>query len=575
MKITGLTVENWMRVREVDVALPHPITVFAGDNDQGKTSLQEAIRMAFLQEAVRVRLKKEWPMLVRQGAKSASVVVQWQSQPDKRVKPVEGRAAMALPSGKGDCHPEVPAALAFVLDAPRFGALSYDERRKFLFGLVGVRTDIGNVRERLLKRGCRADLIETITPVLRTGFEAANSFAVEKQRDYRASWKQITGEEYGSVKGEKWRAPLSAAEVNREEITNLQKSITTITEEVREVTKKIGAAESYLAHKARYDRDANSLKERANGVGKHKKAMDDAERSITKHRPVLEAAEGNLAEGRLQGQPCPECGALLALREGGKLIAATAPTKAALAELESAVETARSTMRILQESFTKAKSDYDAAVQAAETIAKLEQAMGTPATEESLKKLKQQSGELDHDLESLTSKLGDLQKQERDAEQAKRATEDAKKAHQLVIAWGDIADALAPSGVPGELLEEALGPINRRLKKSAALTEWPTPEIQGSMQVMVGGIPYPLCGESVRWRVDAMLAEAISYTAGLRMLVLDRIDVLAPERRGGLLDWCFDLVEKDDYETILLFGTLKAKPQIEGCNVFWLEDGKV
>jgi DNA repair exonuclease SbcCD ATPase subunit len=468
----------------------------------------------------------------------------------------------------------VTPAIAFILDAPRFAAMEEDKRRRFLFELIGISASIEDRKERLLKRGCRPDLVDTVLPIMRSGFDAAHKFAEEKQAEYRASWKALTNEAYGSQKAEGWRAPLTGAEVNREQITGLQNDITRFGLEIKDLTKQIGAGEAYLQHKARYDKEAKGLRDSAQLVGKRKKDVEQAERSVAAHRPVVEKAEAALADARLKGQPCPSCGTVLAMRPEGKLIEAPAPDKKALVGLEQAVETARSTMRVLQETFTKASSDYDASTRAAEILAQLESAMATPTTPENLAAMKKQSVELEHEIESFTSKLDDLQKQVREIDAAKKTTDAAAKAHQLVLAWGVLAEALAPDGVPGDLLKEALGPINRRLAKSAKSTGWNKVAIQGDMQIMVDEIPYNLCGESRRWRADAMLAEAISFTAGIGMLVLDRVDVLAPDRRGALLDWVFEL-GADGYETVLLFATLKKKPELEGANVFWLEGGRV
>lgn len=569
MRITAIRAENFLRLREIDITLRHAITLFAGENDVGKTSMQDALRLAFLREATRVKLKKHWPHMIRKGAKAASIVIEWANGK------IQGRAAVALPSGDGGCTPEAPPALAFALDAPRFAGLEEDKRRKFLFDLIGIKVDIAAVKERLMKRGCQAELIEQVAPVLRTGFEHSHTYAIDKQKDARSIWSVMTGEDYGSKKAETWRAPLTASEVNREQISGLQESITNIAAEIKETTKEIGAGEAYLMHKARYDRDVKGLKEEAGLVSRRKKAMDDAERALNKSRTTLDADEAKLADARLQGQPCPECGVILAMQKEGKLIVCPAVGKQQLAALESSVQDARSNLRVCSETHTRARSDYEAAIRAAEALAQLEQAMGTPTTAERLEQLRKQSNELEHEVESLTSKLTDLQNQVREIDKAKQTTASAKQAHQLVQAWGLVAEALSPSGIPGDLLAEALGPINRRLKKSADTTGWAPAKIDDDMEILVGEIPYQLCGESVRWRADAMLAEAIGNAADVKMLVLDRLDVLHPDRRGDALEWFHQLVEKDGYESIIIFSTLKKRPELEGVNVYWLEDGKV
>lgn len=575
MKITAIRAENYQRIREIAVELPHAVSLFVGDNDQGKSSLQDAIRLAFTGEAVRVRLKKHWPAMVRQGAKASSIVVEWRAKPDATGDYVMGRATVNLPSGKVECHPDTHPALGYVLDAPRFASLEPDQRRRFLFELIGIKLDVSSVKERLMKRGCRADLVEAISPILRSGFESAHGHAMEKQKEYRSAWANITGETYGEKKGETWRAPLTGTEVDRAQLTTIQEAITTISLEIKEITKNVGAAEAYLSNKARYDRDSKALKDVAALLSVRKKKLTSAERSVGDQRPIVSKAEADLQNARLNGQPCPSCGTIIAMQGGGKLVEVPAVGKERVAALEAALSQANSTMRLLSEGYTNAESEYQASLRASATMAELEQAMASPTTPDTLQKLKQQAAELEHDVEQLTEQQTDISNKLREVDRAKRTTDDAKKAHQLVVAWGGLADALAPDGIPGDLLKEALGPINARLLRSSKATDWARVELGGDMDILVGRVPYGLCGESVRWRADAMIAEAISNAAGVRMLVLDRFDVLAPERRGALLDWCFDLAEKDGYESILLFGTLKKKPELEGANVFWLEDGKL
>ena len=144
-----------------------------------------------------------------------------------------------------------------------------------------------------------------------------------------------------------------------------------------------------------------------------------------------------------------------------------------------------------------------------------------------------------------------------------------------VLAWLEIADALAPDGIPGEILAEALGPINDRLHVSAGFAEWEQVVIHSDMRITYGLRDYALISESETWRTDAMIAEAVSSLSGLRMLVLDRFDVLDLKGREDLLYWLDGMAEDGDIETALLFGTLKALPaQLpERIGAHWIDNG--
>jgi hypothetical protein len=77
-----------------------------------------------------------------------------------------------------------------------------------------------------------------------------------------------------------------------------------------------------------------------------------------------------------------------------------------------------------------------------------------------------------------------------------------------------------------------------------------------------------------KWRADAMIAEAVSHLSGIRLIVLDRVDVLDMAGREDLLYWLDGLAEDGEIDTALLFATLKALPAVAGnIEAFWIENG--
>lgn len=162
MKITALNVHNFLGVRDVDVRLSKPVTIFAGPNHSGKSSLQEAIRMALTGESVRVSLKKDYALLVNDNEKSGFAEIEVGGS---------AHAFITLPDGKTAPVSDyaMPPAMPYVLDAQRFASLSPDDRRSFLFGLMGLSADGPQVKERLLAKNCDPEKIEMILPLLRAG----------------------------------------------------------------------------------------------------------------------------------------------------------------------------------------------------------------------------------------------------------------------------------------------------------------------------------------------------------------------------------------------------------------------
>ena len=153
--------------------------------------------------------------------------------------------------------------------------------------------------------------------------------------------------------------------------------------------------------------------------------------------------------------------------------------------------------------------------------------------------------------------------------------EDAAKAHEAVCAWVQIADMLAPDGIPAELLAQAVKPFNDMLRTHAILAGWPIPRLNDAMLLQVDDLPYYVLSESEQWRVDALVTASIATLSHTRFMVLDRFDVLDGMGRSELLEW----MEKarGHLDCVLLFGTLNKPPASEPgfMSVYRVENGIV
>ncbi|AEV24595.1 hypothetical protein Dsui_0175 [Azospira oryzae PS] len=593
MKITHIQASNVLGARAVDVQLVKPVALFAGKNGAGKSSLQEAVRMALTGETVRVGLKKDYGALVTEGQESGFV----------EVATADTAYSVVLPSGKG-IHCESPE-LPFVLDAQRFARLDDKERRAFLYGLMGVKMDVGSITSRMLDSDCDAKKVEQIAPFLRAGFDAAQKEAAAKARDAKASWKTITGgETWGKDKAAKWQpAPLPAdAEKAGSRHENAVAKMKEVDQALGAAQQELGAARAKVQSRQQLAAQREDLAEKAGRIDRIKAKLErdeadvaewtqkvEATRAKTGAAPVNPKAPGefllrglaSVTDGFLsvaRSFPDPFDESLINraethLAEYKKLHGwphkkGGAPDPEAVAKLP---EYERA-LALVQSAVANDKRDLAAAEQAAAK----------------LKELDEQAAEA-IDLEPLQAKVAELtdkrdgwradaDKYRATAEQAARrqaVIDQAAALHADVLAWTDIADALAPDGIPGEILAEALGPINDRLHVSAGFAEWEQVVIHSDMRITYGLRDYALVSESEKWRVDAMIAEAVSFLAGVKLLVLDRFDVLDLKGREDLLYWLDGMALDGEVETALIFGTLKALPaQLpETVCAHWIDNG--
>ena len=122
MKITNITIRNFVGARSVDLKITRPITLICGSNGSGKSSIAEAIRMALVGEPARVSLKKEYKNLITKGQTAGYAVVKRDGE----------TSAITLPNGAhehtGKPFQFPPSALNWVLDPGRLASVSSDDR---------------------------------------------------------------------------------------------------------------------------------------------------------------------------------------------------------------------------------------------------------------------------------------------------------------------------------------------------------------------------------------------------------------------------------------------------------------
>ena len=564
MKLTNLSIQNYLGARAVDLAITTPVTLIAGKNGAGKSSLQEAIRHAMGGDAARVALKKDFKALMSDGASSSYATVATS----------EGEFSIVLPSGKGMHFDH--GALPFVLDPARFARLDANERRQFLFGLFSLSPDGPAVVDALKARGCAAAKIEQVRPLLRAGFDAAAKEAQAKARDAKAAWRAVTAEAWGSEKAGKWAAPAPAETYGKDMIAAAEAAVAETDAAIAEANQQIGEARAKARQHAEARRQIEELKAKAARLqaARIKLNLDQAQLDEwTAKLATLPEPGSNKPAPHLYGCPC--CGVALQI-VGGELVKYELPEAG---PLDPDIETKRKqwsdAVALYTRSVANDQRDIADAERAAQEIKDLEQRLGDapPATE----RLEQALAGHQADRKARAATLAQMFEANRQAQAASENTKKAAAHHADVMAWLAIADALAPDGIPAEMLADAIDPINASLRGHAMAAEWAETLISSDMDILAGGRPYALLSESERWRADAMIGAAIADLSGLRLLVLDRFDVLDAKGREDLIYWLDAMSADEVLDTALVFGTMKALPAglPETITPVWIEGGVV
>lgn len=604
MKITHITTSNFLGARAVDLELSKPVSLIAGKNGAGKSSIRDAIALAFTADLCRVSLKKDAAALITEGGESCFVEVATSADTYGVAITGAGKISDTM-AGK-----ETPAALPYVLDAQRFARMTDNERRQFLFGLMGVKLDGQAIKQRLLDKGFDEKRIEQILPILRAGFDAAAKEAASKARDAKAGWKTATGgETWGKEKAGKWQ-PAALPDDAEKAATRYENAIdkrNAIDAELSASQQELGAAKA--EQKRQHDAESKrfELHEQASKLDRinAKLARDEAE--LIEWQAKVETTRmqaGTAPDPKAPGEYLLRGLAVVAdeflvlsnnypevewpsdlINRAAKHLSdykslhgwphsskeQTATEAAAKADAIAKLPEYENAMALLQRSVANGKRDLAAAEQAAATLKELDGLKANADTSAAEAKVADLT-------EKRNAWQADADKYKDIADKFARRETLIKQVTQLhadVMAWTEISDALAPDGIPADLLAEALDPINEHLRLSAANAEWEPAQINADMSITYGLRNYTMISESEKWRADAMIAEAVSHISGMKLLVLDRFDVLDMKGREDLLYWLDGMAQDGDIETALIFGTLKALPAqlLPSIDGFWIENG--
>lgn len=551
MRITKLEITNFQGLRHAALDVSAPVLLVSGHNGAGKSSLLDAIAMAFNGQPRRVSLKKDMAQLVTEGAKKGEARVEWlDAAYEVQV------CGVALPTGKGSALTDSPF-LPYVLDASLFASLDAKERRRVLFDLSGASTSPNQIAERLVAKGHAAALVEKVKPLLRSGFPAAVEQAKAYASESRGAWKAITGENYGSEKAVDWAPELLATVVTEDQVAEAGKNLQLLEDDLAEAQQALGASkQARQAADGRAQRIAK-LRELVDLEPRRRNKLTTDEQNQDEWSEKVMAAELASA-GSVPHQPltCPHCQGAVDL-QAGTLVVHQPPEQIADAEAARRLPEYREYLASAQRAVANSQRDLDECLAAAEQIKALEAESVEAPSAEAIANGEQAINELRQARDASRAKLVALQEALEAATQREASIAKAQAAHQDVVAWTGMVDALSPTGIPAEILADAIGPVNELLQRLSGTAGWSPVQISADIDVTFGGRLYGLLSESERWRCDATLALTIATISGLRLALLDRLDVLDLPSRSQALTLLRAVTMDKEIDSVIVAGTLK------------------
>lgn len=561
MKITRLAISQVLGIREFDLRPSKPVVVITANNKQGKTSIVNALALALAYQLPRIDKQKDAGAILHDGAKAGTVDVFTDTYKEPFLANVtDGKISWKNPAGE-----EGPRYIEYVLNPPLFASQSVAERRSALFRLLGLDLTPDGIKSRLIARECDAKKVEDMAPMLRAGFESAAKHAAAQATMAKGAFKATTGgEAWGSSKGATWRAPTPAFSGEQAaELHAIDGSIVDTEAELADANKRLGEAQYAKQTMDAYVTNVEKLRALVAGLGEHTKLAEKATTDLaeleTELQQVREKA-GMAPQAKPKLLPCPDCGAALCMDASGLL--AQYPTlvedPAYDPDAASSIPAIEKAIGVQRNVLARHATNKVNAESAKTNLDMLEK--NPPPKGDDPAIIRETVDTLKTSIATKRKRQAELQDAQRKLDESDGKTKAARQHHTDVLAWDLIAKALAPDGIQAEILNEALGPMNDRLALSCGDTQWPLVVLAEDMSISYGGRPYVLCSESERYRVDAVIAESISFLSGLKFVCLDRSDLLDTNGWLQLLKWMDTLAYERDIETAIVLATTDWEP---------------
>ncbi|HEK1311224.1 TPA: hypothetical protein SMQ86_006348, partial [Pseudomonas aeruginosa] len=406
-------------------------------------------------------------------------------------------------------------------------------------------------------KGIDLALFEKVKPLLRSGFSAMVGQAKDYASEARGAWKAITGENYGSDKANGWEPEAPPVIVSEEELESARAELQATAQDLDEAQQTLGSSKRAHADAQSRASRITALRETAALADRrrNKLATDEANQDEWSEK-VMEAEAAASGEPAHQPLTCPHCQGTVDL-QAGQLVAHQPPAKVADPEAAKRLEEFRGYLASAQRAVANSQRDLKESEDAAAQSAALEAETAQAPSAEAIANGEQAINELRQARDRQQAKVQSLQEAFNAAAQRQDVIKQAAGFHAEVCAWSALADALSPAGIPAEILADAIGPVNQLLQRLSGTAGWSPVQISADIDVTFGGRLYGLLSESERWRCDATLALSIATISGLRLALLDRLDVLDLPSRSQALTLLRAVTMDKEIDSVIVAGTLK------------------
>lgn len=615
MKIKSITLKNFRNHADTHIALDR-LTVVKGPNGAGKSSVRQAVEVALTGRCEATdRAGRGLADLIRHGAKEAEIVLEIDGLGEvrRRIRRSGSSLQVADWSGSAKVQQELlfrelgtdADQVAALLNVSYFLDLPPKEQTDMLFRLVGAGLTKDYVIEALQASG--ADWPEDMgLPERPTAdwFSRAFREVYERRREAKRTLERARGRLEGM------KASRHNVEAGPADLPRIEEELRALEERRDEALRRRAEAAATRAGRAELEQGLR-LKRKELAAKKQALAECEPTMDVSEAADRLDRARGEEARLRATSAalaeelrsidealaalkkasgrcplapkvvPCPLKGEKLKALEkelGSKRRKLVREHEAAIKRVGELAPEIRSLEEVVErerrrESLLSEIAQLEAEISGLEKeLAALPGAEDPRAEEEDPKTLEEKI----RGLMELAAGLRALEKAE--AERS-HLSEEVARLEAEVENLETLAALLGPGkdGIRTSFLRRALGELYRHI--SANLEDLMPGvgldlDMEPEFHLALQGLEVRQLSTSERMRLGIAVSEALARLSGLRLLVIDDIEVLDAENRALLS--AFLLSSAAEFDTVIAISVADEaeEAKAEGVSVWWVQDGK-
>lgn len=564
-----IRIRNTIGLAKADLTVePGKIALVGGPHGAGKTSLTQAIGAA-LTSNWRLRdatTKKELSGVLREGTEAGVIQAR-----------IEGKGGIKidLPSGEITTEGVWDAWPALAVGTQRLmGIGGAKERANALLSVIDAEPSREDFEAAVPKQMSKENRDALWTRICKDGWDATWKAAREAGIKHKGSWEELTKANYGPTKAREWH-PEAIDPLDGEEAEPYEEALQQAQSDYdAAIAKQAVSAEEVARLRAESER-MPELRKRLVDLDEELAAAVEA------HAKALEEREQLPVAVVLKELPqCPHCKKHLVVktqvRTGGSVAimgiekppAEETLTDAQLKQRRLAIAGADGEVVKTKDEVSRLEREKYSVGEALQSAGKADDKLG---------KLGDWSGEdaeyvtqCREALETARYRIGEF-----------RRWQEAKRLANRIANNIELQKVLAPDGVRQKVLGDRLAAFNEKLAELTgflAMDAEPlrvvVAEKSGECTVVWGERPYAQLSESEQWRADLVIHAALARLSGVPLIVIDRLDLLLPPLRPGVVKLIGHL-GVSAVITMAAQGTDKLPKRGPWGSVFWVEHGNL